>query len=284
MKQVFLTNRSSARNPRRGRFHCARKTGSLYILVSDCATKNVAVSDLGIKEMGNRIPDEVNKDLGNEERIEIMFSKDWLYKFKRRYNNWYNNMDGKRASAKSATTFELLLALKQNLWKFTIQDIYNADDLCLQYFIAPDSTVSTQNRSEKINKKHKLPFLTALTQPELRSISCGSLEDQTNHEQSKNHLRLSLSSTADGIERSRWRERCYRNGWWVSITMWEFGVNMSFCWSAIAQPMQKHDSEELSISNTCFLFPPPNPKLIHIIYGCRGDNNRNRYSYAMKQA
>ena len=145
------TNSKSLRKPLSSRFDEA-----LAVWISDCASRNIPLSDNIIKQKAERLWGLITND---DTAPELHFSNGWLQKFKKRHGLRRVSYHGEQASAAFSEAERALPLIRTMLDGYNLDEIYNADEFGLQYRLALNKTIAATQLSGSKKDKARITCL-----------------------------------------------------------------------------------------------------------------------------
>ena len=125
---------------------------ALYMWITQINAHNLCINGVIITEKAKEFAKKLN--------IEgISFSSGWLNRFKNRYQISSKTLHGEAASVAIDDVQTATIELKLALNKYSLNDIYNADETGLFYRLGPNKTLSTFRRSGTKNAKDRITIL-----------------------------------------------------------------------------------------------------------------------------
>lgn len=120
---------------------------ALYIWIAGCAARNVAFSNLLIKQKAAGLQDSMNEVSAATEKMKLQIRNGWLQKFKKRHGLRQIVMHGEQASANTAAVLMALPGMREQLHAYSPDNVFNADKSELQNRLSPNRTIADRQLS-----------------------------------------------------------------------------------------------------------------------------------------
>ncbi len=108
----------------------------------DMYERKVSVSDELIQEKARRIQILLNQEIPEEHQLRLKFSSGWLQRLKIWNNYKCYKSHGKSSNVDQNQIKSELPVLQEKLKKYTLKDIWNADEFGLFYQMPPRETIA----------------------------------------------------------------------------------------------------------------------------------------------
>jgi len=112
-----------------------------------------------IKEKGRLLLQMANAQLPESERIELKFSNGWLDKFQKRYNFKAYTSHGEDGDADQSAIDEQLPSIKAKISKYSLNDVFNADEFGHYFKMAPTRTIGRGAIPGRKKAKSRITYL-----------------------------------------------------------------------------------------------------------------------------
>ena len=96
-----------------------------------------------IKLKAEKLLEETNLNVRDEDKISMKFSKGWMERFKKRHNLRFRRVQGEAHSADTAAIREWMPRIIRIIMTYSYKDVWNADDFRLFYTQPPSWTLAS---------------------------------------------------------------------------------------------------------------------------------------------
>lgn len=88
--------------------------------------------------------DEANRHVSPPARLEIRFSRGWLWRFQKRWRLRSFKSHGESGDVDETAANDQLPILQRRLSRYEKDDVFNADESGLCFHLAPDRTIAKE--------------------------------------------------------------------------------------------------------------------------------------------